>query len=115
VIEAYKKLDKDGSGEITIKDLKGVYNARNHPDVKSGKKTEDDVLYEFLDTFELHASLRGGRRDHIIELSEFFEYYNNISANIDNDEYFKTIIVNAYKLYDTNPLYQDLAPFNRRG
>ena len=28
-----------------------------HPDVKSGKKTEDDVLGEFLDTFELHYSL----------------------------------------------------------
>ena len=55
MIEAYKKLDKDCSAEITIKDLKGVYNARNHPDVKSGKKTEDNVLYEFLDTFELYA------------------------------------------------------------
>lgn len=85
VIEAYKKLDKDGSGELSIKDLKGTYNARNHPDVKSGKKTEDDILYEFLDTFELHSSLRGGRRDHVVTLEEFFEYYNNISANIDDD------------------------------
>lgn len=25
-----------------------------HPDVKSGKKTEDEILYEFLDTFEQH-------------------------------------------------------------
>jgi len=38
---AFKKLDKDGSGWVDINDLRGVYNARKHPDVTSGKKTED--------------------------------------------------------------------------
>ena len=32
----------------------GVYTAKMHPDVRSGKKTEDEVLGEFLDTFEVH-------------------------------------------------------------
>ena len=49
---AFKKFDQDGNGCINIEDLKGRYNAKNHPDVKLGKKTEEDVLYEFLDTFE---------------------------------------------------------------
>jgi len=49
---AFKKFDADGNGHISIEDLKGRYNAGNHPDVKLGKKTEEDVLYEFLDTFE---------------------------------------------------------------
>ena len=49
---AFDKLDRDGSGVIDINDIKGVYNARNHPDVKSGKKTEDEILGEFLETFE---------------------------------------------------------------
>lgn len=49
---AFVKLDRDGSGVIDINDIKGVYNARNHPDVKSGKKTEDEILGEFLETFE---------------------------------------------------------------
>lgn len=52
VILAFKKFDKDGNGVINIEDLKGKFNAKMHPDVKTGKKTEDDVLYEFLDTFE---------------------------------------------------------------
>ena len=34
VIEAFKKMDRDGSGELTLNDLNGVYNAKNHPDVK---------------------------------------------------------------------------------
>ena len=54
---AFKRFDKDGNGVINIEDLKGRYNAKNHPDVKMGKKTEEDVLYEFLDTFEQHYSL----------------------------------------------------------
>lgn len=31
-----------------------MYNAKSHPDVLSGKKTEDEILGEFLDTFEQH-------------------------------------------------------------
>jgi hypothetical protein len=60
VVEAYKKLDKDGSGDLTIKDLQGTYNAKMHPDVKSGKKSEEEILYEFLETFEMHSNIRGG-------------------------------------------------------
>jgi Ca2+-binding EF-hand superfamily protein len=57
---AFKKLDKTGDGVINLDDLRGVYNAKNHPDVKAGKKTEDDILGEFLDTFETHhATLTG--------------------------------------------------------
>lgn len=54
---AFKRFDRDGNGFINLEDLKGRYNASQHPDVKMGKKTEEDVLYEFLDTFEQHYSL----------------------------------------------------------
>lgn len=57
VAKAFRKLDKDESGVVDLKDLAGVYNAKQHPDVKSGKRTEQEVLGEFLDTFELHYSL----------------------------------------------------------
>jgi len=51
---AYNKLDKDNNGIITIADVKGVYNASKHPDVIQGKKTEDEILMMFLETFENH-------------------------------------------------------------
>ncbi len=54
---AFKRFDADNNGFINIEDLKGRYNAKCHPDVKTGKKTEEDVLYEFLDTFEQHYAL----------------------------------------------------------
>jgi len=49
---AFSKLDKNGNGVVDISDIKGTYNASRHPDVKAGKKTEDEVLNEWLDQFE---------------------------------------------------------------
>jgi len=71
---AFKKLDRDRSGIVDINDIKGVYDPSHHPDVKSGKKTPDDILMEFLDTFELHAALGGSNsRDGKITFDEFKE------------------------------------------
>lgn len=53
-MQAFSLMDKDGSGEIDIDDIRGTYNARKHPDVINGKKTEEEVLLEFLETFEQH-------------------------------------------------------------
>jgi len=41
VAQAFKKLDADGNGWIDINDIRGVYKATKHPEVVSGKKTED--------------------------------------------------------------------------
>jgi hypothetical protein len=48
----FKSLDVNGDGCLSIEDIKGKYNAANHPDVKSGKRTENEILTEFLETFE---------------------------------------------------------------
>ena len=37
---AFKILDKDGSGVIDIYDIQGIYNAKKHPAVADGRKTE---------------------------------------------------------------------------
>jgi hypothetical protein len=55
--KAFAIMDKDKSGILNLDDIKQTYNAKMHPDVKSGKKKEDDILMEFLDTFEMHYSL----------------------------------------------------------
>jgi len=97
---AFVVMDKDKSGEIDINDLRGVYNAKFHPDVKSGKKTEDEVLAEFLDTFEYHFNLLNDNKskDRTITMEEWTEYYNNISMSIDNDKYFELMMTNAWNL-----------------
>ncbi len=95
---AFTKLDKDGNGVLEVSDIKGTYSAKNHPDVKSGRKSEDEVLGDFLETFEMHLNLGGGVRDRKITREEFFEYYNNVSASIDDDKYFEQMMISAWKL-----------------
>jgi Ca2+-binding EF-hand superfamily protein len=113
VTQAFGILDKDRDGVLRINDIKGVYSARLHPDVKSGKRTEDEVLGEFLETFEAHHNLRaGGHRDQNVTLNEFIEYYNNVGANIDDDKYFEHMIVTSYKLYAGDQKFKEYAPSN---
>jgi len=85
VKRAYKKLDRDQSGEVDYNDICDVYNASKHPAVLEGRKTEREILEEFLATFEMALS---GVADGIVTLDEFLEYYTSVSASIDNEEYF---------------------------
>lgn len=86
VKKAFDKIDKDKSGVVDINDIKGVYDASKHPDIKSGKKTEDEVLMEFLETFETHHNVLSGKgNDSSVNWEEWLEYYNNISASVDDD------------------------------
>ena len=89
VEKAFRKLDKDNNGVLEVDDIKNNYNASKHPDVVQGKKSEEQILMEFLETFEAHHNLRHNQaRDARVTLDEFLEYYTNISVSIDNDEYF---------------------------
>ena len=101
VKKAFNKLDKNGNGVIELDDIRGTYSARSHPDVLSGKKTEDEVL-----AFEYHFSLLNTKktRDQTITLEEFLEYYNNISISIQDDQYFEVMMTNAWNL-DNKPKY----------
>ena len=106
VNQAFSKLDLDGSGVIDFDEIKKLYNCKKHPDVISGKKTEDEVYTEFMETFQLHAALKGkGVKDRQITREEWQEYYENISASIDRDDYFELMMNNAWKLGE-RPAYE---------
>ena len=99
VKKAFKKLDKDGSGVVDLDDIRDVYNATRHPDVISGRKTEEQVLLEFLETFETHHNIQNnGRSDGQVTLDEFIEYYNNVSMSVEDDRYFELMMTNAWNL-----------------
>ena len=62
VEKAFHSIDQNGNGMIEVSDIKASYNARKHPDVLQGKRTEDSILVEFLETFEAHHNLKTGQR-----------------------------------------------------
>lgn len=67
VQRCFNVMDKDGSGVITKEDIQDIYTASEHPDVIAGKKTETQVLIEFLTNFEG----TGGNKDGKVEWNEF--------------------------------------------
>ena len=92
-MKAFNIMDKDGSGIIDIDDIRQRYNAKMHPDVKAGKKTEDEILYEFIDTYEQHHSDNAeDARDGSVSKAEWEEYYNNVSMSVDRDDYFELMM-----------------------
>jgi Ca2+-binding EF-hand superfamily protein len=89
---AYQLLDKNGDGTVTKSDLSTAYDCSNHPAVISGEKTEDDVIVAFMEQWETQD------RDGIITPSEFQEYYKDVSASIDDDDYFELMMRNAWHI-----------------
>lgn len=71
VNEIFLLLDKDFDNIIQLNDLKAAYSAKYHPDVRKGRKSESEVLSEFLDSYEAHHLLYSSIRDPKITRQEF--------------------------------------------
>eukprot|EP00947_MAST-08B_sp_MAST-8B-sp1_P005632 g5632.t1 len=92
VHKAFDILDKTGDGEVTVDDLRDVYSVEQNVDVLEGKKTADEALAEFLDQWDM------GDKDGIVTREEFEEYYRDISASVDGDDYFELMMRNAWHI-----------------
>ena len=122
----FQEFDKDKSGEINYEEFVyafiGEMNERRRRlikilfdsfdknksglvDLVLGKKTEDEVLAEFLDTLQYHFSLLKTKKEanNKITFDEFLEYFNNVSVGIEDDDYFENIIKNGFNLEERRP------------
>lgn len=46
--QVFEGIDKDRDDIITINEFKSSILSRAHPDVKSGRKQEEDIINEFI-------------------------------------------------------------------
>eukprot|EP01012_Entosiphon_sulcatum_P004784 TRINITY_DN1197_c0_g1_i1.p1 TRINITY_DN1197_c0_g1~~TRINITY_DN1197_c0_g1_i1.p1 ORF type:complete len:340 (-),score=62.32 TRINITY_DN1197_c0_g1_i1:1897-2916(-) len=95
VREAFCKMDYNKNGVLTVEDIRAFYCAKYHPKVLSGEMTEEAALQKFLNTFDF---------DHngVITAKEFEDYYNAVSASIDDDDYFVFMMQRAWNLDHRN-------------
>jgi Ca2+-binding EF-hand superfamily protein len=89
---AFAKFDRDGSGVVTKEDVVSAHNPEAHPAVLAGERSPEDVHCEFLETFDV------GDHNGKVTLDEFVEYYNGVSASVDDDSYFELMIRNAWHI-----------------
>ena len=89
---AFGKLDKTGNGIVDIADLVDTYDVSFHPKFKSGEMSKNDILNEFMSQWDTVT------KDGKVTLEEFIEYYNDVSASIDEDDYFELMMRNAWHI-----------------
>jgi hypothetical protein len=92
---AFDALDGDREGSVAVAAVVDAYEAARHPEVLAGARTTEAALREFLDTFEVGGDVSGraSRR-------EFHEYYANVSAAVEDDAAFETLVRNAWGLQE---------------
>uniref|UniRef100_A0A7S3KF90 EF-hand domain-containing protein n=1 Tax=Euplotes crassus TaxID=5936 RepID=A0A7S3KF90_EUPCR len=90
--QAYDKLDVNKDGLVKLDDIEKLYDASQHPDVMDGKKTEQEVILEFMQKWDTQE------KDGIITIEEFYDYFSDVSASVDTDEYFEAMMKSAWKL-----------------
>jgi len=89
---AFKKLDKTGDGRVTVEDLVNTYDVSFHPKFKTGEMSKTDVLNDFMGQWDTL------KQDGVVTLEEFEEYYADVSASIDEDDYFELMMRNAWHI-----------------
>lgn len=86
-----------GNDEVDMEDLKKAFNGKRHPDVMQGKRTEQNILCEFLETLEaFHGVHNPG--DENVDRAEFIDYYTAVGSGIDDDQYFQVLLTNSWNL-----------------
>ena len=89
--QIFSNIDNDKKGEISINSLKNLYNAKNHPDVLDGKKSEQEIYNQFCYTIDVYIRVKK-ILNNCINNDQFIDYYSGISPSIKNDEDFKNIL-----------------------
>lgn len=86
-------MDQFGQNAVDPQQMILNFDASRHPDVSAGARTADDVMREFMETFDV-----GGVKPGKITRDEFVNYFHNISATTNEDDYMELIIRRTWRL-----------------
>jgi len=95
---AWYTIDYNKEGCVDPEEVIGRYNAAMHPDVKSNFKNPQECFRDFLKAFEVSGEIPGK-----VSRVEFENYYYNVSASIERDEYFEQLMRWVWNLNDNSP------------
>ena len=90
--KAYEKLDVNRDGQVRLDDIARLYDVSRHPDVLQGRREPKELYMDFMKQWDTQVA------DGIITFEEFLDYFTDVSASIDSDEYFAGMMKNAWKL-----------------
>lgn len=88
----FTKIDKSKQGYISISEIEQNFIGKNHPLVTIGGYTEKEALKHILKAFEIHGKLPTK-----VSFMKFCSYYADLSATIDDDNYFESIVIGNWR------------------
>lgn len=92
VVQAFDILDRDKNGSITVDEMRDRYDVSTMPEVRAGSMTPEQALKQFLAQWDRTNS------DGVVTRDEFIDYYTDLSALIDGDDYFELMVRNAWHI-----------------
>jgi Ca2+-binding EF-hand superfamily protein len=92
VENAFSILDSLNNGNVTVNLIKMNYDVKNHPDVISGRKNEEEKLLEFIDCFEINNEILNNNNNNYIDFEIFANFYEYVAFVYENDNEFGNII-----------------------
>ena len=93
---AFTELDTQGTDIVPFEIIATRYQASMHPEVAVGRISEKAALANFLETFDAGLEIDG-----MVTRNEFLNYYSNIGASTDSDEYFDLLLRGVWSLHGT--------------
>ena len=96
----FNDFPKDKYGNIFINDLRKRFKANNHPFVKEGIKSEQEIYFEFLECLNIFKTFRSNIHKlynmDILNYGGFLDFFKEISLSIKEDILFEAILFNCF-------------------
>jgi Ca2+-binding EF-hand superfamily protein len=112
VEKAFAIMDMNGSQSIDVKDIGDMYDVSCHKDFIEGRKTKEQIVNEFLDTFDGAR----GNNDGKVSKNEWVDYYTDLSISLPSDDYFVQMMESTWGICeheDTDVYRQTIAEYSR--
>ena len=77
---------------MSARDIAQLYDVSKDKDFIEGNKTKDQILGEFLDSFEGAK----GNHDGTVSWQEWVDYYTDLALNVPSDDYFVAMMESAW-------------------
>lgn len=88
----FRKMDSAASRFVAMDDIAVAFDAEGHPDVRSGRRSSEEVLAEFMSTFGVDS------RGREVSLEEFRSYWWDVSGATPEDNAFKMVMWGVWGL-----------------
>lgn len=91
----FDRFDAAQIRSVDLKQLKTLFNPRNHYDVKNGRRHADEVMDDFFACIDLFVGIQRGVSS--VNSEQFLEFWEHLSPSVQTDAEFETLLRNCFR------------------